>query len=364
MPRALERRGHEVHVFARIGEGQRVYDVIDGVHYHRVPIELNPDFVTEMTNMGGALHRRLVETEGLRGTAFDIVHGHDWLVTKGLVAAKGERARRIVMTYHSTELRACRESWPSVRENRRFEAEGAYVADRVVTSSAALANEVCWLYPASPTNKVRTIRNGIHCSWYDRAVDAGAIHASFRDRSDGSGGAIRWAPLVGRRSRSSFWMRLRAYCQHRPEAKVLFAGDGEMRGYLEQRGRRNLGIAGAVRFLGDPSDVIALYLSDGRGLRSGTTRVLSGLASSRHGPRESQSSSRTNSMCKTSCITVSMKWSYSTILPVSAGGSIRCLPISTRLVEMGERGRVKAAYGYSWDMIAGQTEGVYQELLG
>ena len=30
---------------------------------------------------------------------------------------------------------------------------------------------------------------------------------------------------------------------------------------------------------------------------------------------------------------------------------------------MGERGRVKAAYGFSWDNIAAQTEGIYRELL-
>ncbi len=30
---------------------------------------------------------------------------------------------------------------------------------------------------------------------------------------------------------------------------------------------------------------------------------------------------------------------------------------------MGEQGRVKAAYGFSWDVIAGHTEGVYRELL-
>ena len=31
--------------------------------------------------------------------------------------------------------------------------------------------------------------------------------------------------------------------------------------------------------------------------------------------------------------------------------------------QMGERGRVKAAYGFSWDVIAGQTEAIYRELL-
>jgi len=34
---ALERKGNEVHVFTRIGPNQKIYEVIDGVHYHRCP---------------------------------------------------------------------------------------------------------------------------------------------------------------------------------------------------------------------------------------------------------------------------------------------------------------------------------------
>ncbi|MGC4069918.1 MAG: glycosyltransferase family 4 protein [Polyangiaceae bacterium] len=357
---ALERRGHEVHVFARIGEGQRVYDVIDGVHYHRVPIELNPDFVTEMTNMGGALHRRLVETEGLRGTAFDIVHGHDWLVTKGLVAAKGERARRIVMTYHSTEFGRAGNRGPQSGRIAALEAEGAYVADRVVTSSAALANEVCWLYHVS-NNKVRTIRNGIHCSWYDRAVDAGAIRASF-----GIGPMDPAALFVGRLSWDDgpnlLLDAVPGVLQHRPEAKVLFAGDGEMRGYLEQRAR-DLGIAGAVRFLGDPSDVIALYLS--------TDVVCVPARRESFGPRVLEAWAARKPVVVTYKLDVQdfVHHGVDEMVVFDNPPSI-CWGLNTvfadfdKARQMGERGRVKAAYGYSWDMIAGQTEGVYQELLG
>ncbi|MCE5278491.1 MAG: glycosyltransferase [Planctomycetaceae bacterium] len=48
---ALRRRGNEVHVFARLGQGQTTYQQIHGVHYHRCPIDLCDDFVTEMNNM-------------------------------------------------------------------------------------------------------------------------------------------------------------------------------------------------------------------------------------------------------------------------------------------------------------------------
>jgi hypothetical protein len=40
---ALERRGHEMHGFVRLGAGQSTYARIDGVHYHQCPIKLHPD---------------------------------------------------------------------------------------------------------------------------------------------------------------------------------------------------------------------------------------------------------------------------------------------------------------------------------
>src|SRR5436189_794236 len=48
---ALERRGHDVHVFTRQGKGQATYDRIDSVHYHRCPFALSPNFVDEINNM-------------------------------------------------------------------------------------------------------------------------------------------------------------------------------------------------------------------------------------------------------------------------------------------------------------------------
>jgi hypothetical protein len=41
----------QVHVYSRTGDGQMPYEIIDGVHIHRVPIALDPDFITECGNM-------------------------------------------------------------------------------------------------------------------------------------------------------------------------------------------------------------------------------------------------------------------------------------------------------------------------
>lgn len=52
---ALGRRGHEVHVFTRIGPGQTRYSCIGGVHYHRCPFDPNADLMTYVRRMGEGL---------------------------------------------------------------------------------------------------------------------------------------------------------------------------------------------------------------------------------------------------------------------------------------------------------------------
>ncbi len=64
---ALQRRGHEVHVFTRVGEGQSPYGVYDGVHYHRCPMDLCPDFVSEMNNMCNSFMYFLRQVEAHQG---------------------------------------------------------------------------------------------------------------------------------------------------------------------------------------------------------------------------------------------------------------------------------------------------------
>ena len=51
---ALVKRGHEVHIFTRRGDFD-VYDIINGVHYHRVAIENLGNIVFQMDKMCDAL---------------------------------------------------------------------------------------------------------------------------------------------------------------------------------------------------------------------------------------------------------------------------------------------------------------------
>lgn len=361
----LERRGHEVHVFCRLGEGQSTYALIDGVHYHRCPIDLHQDFVSEMNNMGNAFVYYMAQTESYQGAPFDIVHGHDWLCAKAVVQAKNDRRCRTVLTLHSTEFGRCGNNhWNGGNSARihAIEAEGAFVADRVITVSGMLADEVKRLYGV-PDWKLRAVRNGINCAWFDHPVDAGATRARY-----GIGPLDPMVLFVGRLSLQKgpdiLLEAVPGILEHRSDAKIVFVGDGDMRMGLEQRAR-DMGVAHATRFIGalPPNGALtALYKSTdvvcipSRNEPFGIV-VLEAWAARRPvvvtcngGPRDFSHHGEDGFVVYPN--PPSICWGVNTIF-----GDFE------RARYMGERGRVKAAYSFSWDHVAGQTEGIYRELV-
>src|SRR3990172_10615051 len=104
---ALHNRGHEVHVYTRIADGQSGYDSIDGVHYHRCPFDSHAEFVTSMERMSDSLVWHLAEEQAFSGREYDVVHGHDWLVGPALRQLKNRHGRQVVVTIHSTEYGRC-----------------------------------------------------------------------------------------------------------------------------------------------------------------------------------------------------------------------------------------------------------------
>jgi glycosyltransferase involved in cell wall biosynthesis len=356
---AVERRGHEVHVFVRLGEGQRTYDVVDGVHYHRCPIELNPDFVTEMNNMGNSFVYFLGETEAHQGAPFDVVHGHDWLCVKGLVQAKNDRGRRAVLTYHSTEFGRSGNRGPQSGRISAIEAEGVYVADRVIAVSASMADEVAWLYHCS-SDKVRTVREGIHTHPFDGPVDVGAVRVEL-----GIGPLDPTVLFVGRfcwdDGPDLLLDALPGILEHRPTAKIVLAGEGEMHDYLQARAKE-LGVDGAVRWVSPSRDMVPVYRA-----------VDAVCVPSR---RESFGRQVLEAWAAHKPVIVTYKLDVQDFVQHGVDSMVVfdnapsiCWGINTvfadfeKAKQMGERGRVKAAYGYSWDVVAGQVEGIYRELV-
>lgn len=360
---AQERRGHEVHVFARLGMSQPMYEVIHGVHYHRCPMDLHSDFITEMNNMGNAFVYFLGETEAHQNAGFEIIHAHDWLCAKGMIQAKNDRGRRVVYTLHSTEYGRCGNNNHNGQSERirAIEAEGTYCADRVITVSAALADEVKWLYQV-PDHKLRVVHNGINCGRFNGDIDPAVCRSTY-----GIGPLDPMVLFVGRlTSQKGPDLLLEAtpgILACRGDAKIVFVGDGDMRSYLEERARA-LGVSHAVRFTGAMSpdgDLINLFKSTdlvcvpSRNEPFGIT-VLEAWAAGKPvvvtengGPSGFTSHNEDGYVVQ--CNSNSICWGVCNIF---------CNFEHARW--MGSRGRVKAAYEFSWDILGGQVEGIYREL--
>ena len=245
---ALERRGHEVHVFTRMGYGQSQYQRVDGVHYHRCPFRLHPEFVEEVNEMCRSFIHYVYQAEDFSGP-FDVIHAHDWMTANALIWIKQGRGRKAVFTIHSTEYGRCGNNFYDGRSARvRYqERAGAYWADRVITVSHALKEEVKWMYQV-PDWKVSVVYNGVNIHRFEGWLDPGVIKARYQ-----IGPLDPMVLFVGRlvyqKGPDLLVEAIPATLKFYPRAKFVFAGDGEMRGAVAHRAWE-LGVIHAVRFLG------------------------------------------------------------------------------------------------------------------
>lgn len=248
MAKALAAKGHEVHLFTRMGDRQGDYDQIDGVNYHRCVFNPGWNLLEYAWNSCQAMIGRFYKVEETVGK-FDIIHGHDWHVVDAMNELKN-KGYRIVQSYHSTEFgRAGNKmgDWWEFKKVSEKEWYGGYIANRVTTVSGVLKDELKWLYQM-PDWKIDVVPNGIYPEKYFKKVDPGRVKEKYgihplnptilfigrMDLQKGPDLLVEAIPHV-------LW--------HRPDAKFIMIGDGGLRLHLEWR-VRDLGVSHAVRFFG------------------------------------------------------------------------------------------------------------------
>ena len=157
---SLERAGHDVHVFTRLAAGQKHYEKIHGVHYHRCPMNLAKDFVDEVNGMCSSFAHHFAGVEDSVGE-FDVVHAHDWLAVNAMIWIKQGRGRRGVLTMHSTDYGRSGNVFHGGQSERvrHQERAGTYWADRVIAVSHATREELMWMYEV-PGDKIDVVYNG------------------------------------------------------------------------------------------------------------------------------------------------------------------------------------------------------------
>ncbi len=256
---ALERKGHEVHVFTRMGPGQPHYQRIDEVHYHRCPFQLHSDFVEEVNNMCRSFVHHVFQTEDFIGP-FDVVHAHDWLAGNAMIWIKQGRRRKTVFTIHSTEYGRCGNRFYNGRCARiRYQERAATQwADRILAVSQALKNEVMWMYEV-PDWRISVMYNGVNASHYDGWLDPGGVKARY-----GIGPVDPTVLFSGRmvyqKGPDLLVEAVPSILRYHPHAKFVFVGDGDMRPSVERRAHE-LRVAHATRFLGykNGHELVDLY---------------------------------------------------------------------------------------------------------
>lgn len=245
---ALQRKGHDVHIFTRMASGQADYELVHGVHYHRCPFFLNPDFVTETHNMCQSFTDRVFATEDLGG-AFDIVHAHDWLAARAMLWVKNGRGRRGIFTVHSTEYGRSGNNFypgPSARI-REIEREGCHAADWVIAVSGATCDEVKWMYEV-PHWKLNKVYNGVSAHRFDGFIDPAEPRARFGvGPTDPT--VLFCGRLTSQKGPDLLLDAIPMVCRFHPYSKYVFVGDGDMRTQLQQRAAK-LAIESNCRFIG------------------------------------------------------------------------------------------------------------------
>lgn len=156
----LIKLGHEFHLITvEFGQAPH-YEVVDGIHIHRVPVAPAGDFLHWVANMNESMGRhggKLILEDG----PFDLIHAHDWLVGDAAIALKHTFKIPLVCTIHATEygrhngIRTETHRYISGKEHLLV-----YNAWRVIVCTDYMRREVERVL-ACPWDKIDVVYNGI-----------------------------------------------------------------------------------------------------------------------------------------------------------------------------------------------------------
>jgi glycosyltransferase involved in cell wall biosynthesis len=98
----LVRRGHQIHlVTVQFGDTPS-YEVVEGIHVHRVSVGEGHNFFHWVGKMNESMGRWGGELLLHKGN-FDLIHAHDWLVAEAAISLKNHFKLPLVTTIHATE---------------------------------------------------------------------------------------------------------------------------------------------------------------------------------------------------------------------------------------------------------------------
>ncbi|WP_254548403.1 glycosyltransferase family 4 protein [Catellatospora tritici] len=253
---SLVAAGHQVTVVTRHAPGAPLEEYAEGVRIVRAP-EDPPLFPLETPTLLAwtmAFNHTLTRA-ALRAAEtdhYDVVHGHDWLVTHTAVTLAEHLGRPLVATVHATEA-GRHQGWLPADLNKSIHSVEWWLghrACRVLVCSEYMRWEVSRLLEL-PMSKVDVIPNGVNGKvWKAPAQKV----REARSRFAGDGPLIGFAGrLVYEKGVQHLVDAVPQLADEHPGLKVIIAGDGPYREELQDATRR-LKLNKTVDFIGFQSE--------------------------------------------------------------------------------------------------------------
>lgn len=155
----LVKLGHTIHLMT-VEFGQAPpYEVVEGIHVHRVPVRSGYDFFQWVANMNDSMGK--FGGKLLLSDSFDLIHAHDWLVSDAAIALKYHFKLPLIATIHATEYGR----YNGLHNRTHYYIHGkeshlAHEAWRIIVCTDYMRHEMQRAF-RSPWNKIDVIYNGI-----------------------------------------------------------------------------------------------------------------------------------------------------------------------------------------------------------
>jgi len=156
----LVKLGHEIHLITVKSEETPLYEVVEGINVHRIPVAPGENFFHWIGNMNESMGHHGGKLM-LEQCQFDLIHAHDWLVGDAAIALKHHFKIPLIATIHATEYGRYN-GIHNETHNYIASKEGSlvYNAWRVIVCSGYMRHEVNRVLGV-PWDKIDIVYNGI-----------------------------------------------------------------------------------------------------------------------------------------------------------------------------------------------------------
>jgi len=258
--RELVRNGQEIHLFTRQAPGQNAEDLIEGIYYHRIPVEPSAKFLQEVQGWCRSVRHYITATEPVTGP-FHVIHAHDWLTFGAALPLTESGKRRLVTTFHTTETSRAgvKPTSGDALAIANLEQAAAREAGAVIATTYRILRLLRTDYRVADW-RTELIYNGIRTDLFDApGRDPGEVK-----QEQGIAPMDPMMLFVGRlgfdKGPDILLEALAHLKNDYPSLKAVLVGEGPMKDHLVKEMHR-FGIAGMVRFAGNPKPdaLIDLY---------------------------------------------------------------------------------------------------------